>query len=118
MTPSPRPARRHVAGQPAQVLAVTLWALVTGYRRPTFITIRADGLVWNDTYFFAAHHIWSIGYGTTSREGKPDESFEPLIVIQVGVKTIVLAEHLDAASGKMFMNLFRNDKRRYWYGHN
>jgi hypothetical protein len=59
-----------------------------------------------------------IGYGTTSHAGKPDESFEPLITLQVGTKTVVLVEHLDAAAGKMFEHLFRNDTRRYWHGHN
>ena len=102
----------------AMTILVTLWALLTGYRRQTFITIRADGLVWNDKHFFPASHIWSIGYGTTTNGGKPDESFEPLIEIQVGVKTVVLADHLDAAAGKMFEHFFRNDTRRYWYGHN
>jgi hypothetical protein len=29
-------------------IVVSLWAAITGYRRPSFITIRADGLVWND----------------------------------------------------------------------
>ena len=50
--------------------------------------------------------------------GKPDESFEPLITLQVGVKTIVLVDHLDAAAGKMFAHLFQSDTRRFWHGHN
>ena len=99
-------------------IVVTLWAAITGYRRPSFITIRADGLVWNDEHFFPASHIWLVGYGTTYCAGKPDESFEPLITLQVGVKTIVLVDHLDPASGKMFAHLFKNDTRRYWHGHN
>lgn len=102
----------------AATLLVTLWALVTGYRRATFITIRADGLVWNDRAFFSARHIWLIGYGTTTNEGKPDEVFEPLLEIQVGTRQVLLADTLDATAAKMFMHLFRDDTRRYWHGHN
>ncbi len=102
----------------AITLLITLWALVTGYRRPTFIAIRPDGLVWNECKFFAAAHIWVIGYGTTSNKGRPDEEFEPLLEIQVGTKRVVLAEDLDPVAGKMFMRLFEEDTRRYWHGHN
>lgn len=108
----------YLALHAAMAIAVTLWAAITGYRRPSFITIRADGLVWNDAHFFPASHIWMIGYGTVISAGKPDESYEPLITLQLGVKTIVLVDHLDAASGKMFAHLFKNDTRRYWHGHN
>ena len=97
---------------------VTFWALLTGYRCATFITIRADGLVWNDHAFFPASHILMISYGTTFNTGKPDERFEPLLSIQLGVKTVVLAEHLEPAAGKLFEHLFRDDTRRYWHGHN
>ena len=96
----------------------TLWALLAGYRRPTFITIRADGLVWDDRAFFPASHILMISYGTTFNTGKIDERFEPLLSIQLGVKTVVLAEHLDPTAGKLFQHLFSDDTRRYWHGHN
>lgn len=99
-------------------LLVTLWALLTGYRCATAIAIRPDGLVWNDRKFFAAAHIWVIGYGTTSHKGRPDEEFEPLVEIQLGTRNIVLAEHLDPVAGRMFMRLFEEDTRRYWHGHN
>jgi hypothetical protein len=102
----------------AVTVPITLWALITGYRCATFITIRPDGLVWNDAKFFAAVHIWLIGYGITSREGKPDETFEPRIEIQVGTRTVLLAEDVDPTAGKMFMRLFSEDTRRYWHGHN
>ena len=100
------------------MLLVLLWALITGYRCATYIAIRPDGLVWNDRKFFAAAHIWVIGYGTTSNTGRPDEEFEPLIEIQLGTRRIVLAEDLDPVAGKMFMRLFEDDTRRYWHGHN
>ena len=102
----------------AAAVVVTFWALLTGYRCATFITIRADGMVWNDRAFFPASHILMISYGTTFNTGKPDERFEPLLSIQLGVKTVVLAEHLEPASGKLFEHLFRDDTRRYWHGHN
>ena len=102
----------------AATVLITLWALLTGYRRPTFITIRADGLVWNDHSFFPASHILLISYGTTFNTGKIDERFEPLLSIQLGVKTVVLAEYLEPAAGKLFQHLFSDDTRRYWHGHN
>ncbi len=102
----------------ALAILVTLWALLTGYRCATFITIRPDGLVWNDRAFFSARHIWMIHYGTTTNEGKASEVFEPLLEIQVGTKTVLLADNLDPVAAKMFMHLFRDDTRRYWHGHN
>ena len=99
-------------------VVVTFWALLTGFRWATFIAIRADGLVWNDRSFFPASHILMISYGTTFNTGKSDERFEPLLTIQLGVKTVLLAEHLEPASGKLFEHLFRDDTRRYWHGHN
>ncbi len=108
----------YLALHAGMAIVATLWAAITGYRRPSFITIRADGLVWNDAHFFPASHIWMVGYGITSREGKPDESFAPLITLQVGTKSVVLVEHLDEEAGKMFHHLFPNDTRRFWHGHN
>ncbi len=97
---------------------VMLFALITGTRKLTRISIREDGLVWNDNHFFPVEHIWSTGYGTTTNEGKPDEVFEPLVTVQIGTQKIVLAEGLDVASAKLFMRLFSDDVRRYWHRHN
>lgn len=103
-------------GIAAAIIAVVV--LVTGTRKLTRITIREDGLIWNDQHFYPALHIWSIGYGVTSKAGKPDESFTPKIEIQVGVETITLAEGLEVAPAKLFMRLFGDDTRRYWHRHN
>ena len=99
-------------------VAVTFWALLAGFRCSTSITIRADGLVWNDRAFFPASHVLMISYGTTFNTGKPDERFEPLLSIQLGVKTVLLAEYLEPVPAKLFEHLFRDDTRRYWHGHN
>ena len=99
-------------------ILITFWALLTGFRCSTSITIRADGLVWNDRAFFPASHVLMISYGTTSNTGKPGERFEPLLQIQLGVKTVLLAEYLEPVSAKLFEHLFRDDTRRYWHGHN
>ena len=76
------------------------------------------GLVWNDRAFFPASHVLMISYGTTFNTGKPDERFEPLLQIQLGVKTVLLAEYLEPVPAKLFEHLFRDDTRRYWHGHN
>ena len=97
---------------------VMLFALITGTRKLTRISIREDGLVWNDHHFFPVEHIWSTGYGTTMNEGKPNEEFEPLVTVQIGTQKIVLAEGLEVASAQLFMRLFSDDVRRYWHRHN
>lgn len=97
---------------------VMLFALITGTRKLTRISIREDGLVWNDHHFFPVEHIWSTGYGTTTNEGKPNEVFEPLVTVQIGTQKIVLAEGLEVASAQLFMRLFSDDVRRYWHRHN
>jgi hypothetical protein len=99
-------------------LAALITFAITGERAVTHITIRPDGLVWQDRHFFAASDIWSIGYGLSSNQGKADETFEPKIEIQVGTRTIVLADNVDPIAGKLFMRLFGEDTRRYWHGHN
>lgn len=104
----------HLAG--AAVVAV--WTLVTGTRKITKLTIREDGLVWNDQHFFPVEHIWSVGYGTTIDEGKASEVYEPLITIELGTRKIVLAEGLDVASATLFKRVFSEDTRRYWHRHN
>jgi len=97
---------------------IALTAVLTGWRKVTRLTIRADGLIWNDHHFFPAHHIWRICYGTTTNADKPNAVFTPKIEIQVGVATIVLADGLDVPSAQLFERLFREDTRRYWHRHN
>lgn len=97
---------------------VVVFALVTGTRKITRLTIREDGLLWNDQHFFPAEHIWSVGYGTTIDEGKPTEVYEPEISIDFGTQRIVLAEGLDVASATLFKRVFAEDIRRYWHRHN
>jgi hypothetical protein len=103
-------------GIAAVIIAVVV--LLTGTRKLTRLTIREDGLIWNDQHFYPALHIWSIRYGVIHNAGKPDESFTPKIEIQVGVETITLAEGLEVAPAKLFMRLFGDDTRRYWHRHN
>lgn len=98
--------------------AVSIGVLVSGVRQVTRITIREDGLIWNDQHFFEAEHIREIGYGITSDEGKATESFTPKIEIQVGLQRIVLADDVDPAAGKLFMRLFSEQTRHYWHRHN
>lgn len=93
-------------------------ALATGIRKITRITIREDGLILNDASFYPAEHIWMIGYGVTTNDGKPDESFVPKIEIQLGTTTITLADGLEVEPAKLFMRLFTEDNRRYWHRHN
>ena len=99
-------------------LAVSVAALVTGMRKVTRITIREDGLIWNDQKFFPAGDIWMIGYGFTDNKGKADETFAPKIEIQLGTQTITLADGLDVTAAKLFERLFSDDTRRYWHRHN
>ncbi len=99
-------------------LGVTAAFIITGLRKITRITIRPDGLILDDVSFFAADHIWVVGYGVTSNEGKADEAFEPHITIQVGTNRITLAEGVEAEAGKLFMRLFQEDTRHYWARHN
>lgn len=99
-------------------VAVSLTLLVTGRRKITRITIRADGLILDDVGFYPAEHIWAIGYGTTSNEGKSDETFEPRITIQIGTRPIVLADGIEVEAGRLFMRLFSDDARHYWSRHN
>ncbi len=99
-------------------LGVIAALLVTGLRKVTRITIRPDGLVLDDVHFFAADHIWSIGYCVTTNAGKPDETFAPLISIQVGTSRITLAEGVEVEAGRLFMRLFEEDTRHYWARHN
>lgn len=102
----------------ASALAVMAGLLVTGIRKVTRIAIRADGLILNDASFYPAEHIWVVGYGVTSNEGKPDEAFQPHIAIQVGMNRITLAEGVEVEAGKLFMRLFSDDTRQYWARHN
>ena len=102
----------------AAALTVAIGALASGMRKITRITIREDGLIWNDSNFFAAHHIWMISYGVTENRDKETELFTPKIEIQVGTQTITLADGLDVAPAKLFMRLFAEDTRRYWHRHN
>jgi hypothetical protein len=99
-------------------LGVTAVLLATRIRKVTRITIRPDGLILDDVSFFPADHIWSIGYGVTSNEGKPDETFAPHITIQVGTNRITLAEGVEVEAGRLFMRLFEEDTRHYWARHN
>ncbi len=98
--------------------AVAIAALITGTRKITRITIREDGLILDDATFYAAAHLWMIGYGVTTNEGKPDEVFAPKITIQVGTNVITLADGLEVEPAKLFMRLFGEDTRRYWHRHN
>lgn len=91
---------------------------VTGRRAVTHITIRPDGLVWNDAHFYPAGDIWEIGYGSTYNAGKVDEAFTPHIEIQVGAQRISLADGIDPTAGRLFQRFFSEDTRRYWHGHN
>ena len=102
----------------AAAFTVMLWALVTGYRCVTRIAIREDGIVWNGDTFFSVRHIREISYGRSCKGDYGDEIFEPLVTIQLGVKTIVLADHLEPVAAKLFMRDFEYDIRRYWYRHN
>jgi hypothetical protein len=102
----------------AAAAVVGLVAAVTGLRTVTRLTIRADGLIWNDTGFFPAAHLWMISYGTTHAPNTPKERFEPKIEIQIGTQTITLAEGLDVTATRLFQRLFQEDIRRYWHRHN
>ncbi len=99
-------------------LALSLALLVSGWRKTTRITIRADGLILDDAGFYPAEHIWAIGYGTTTNEGKIDETFEPCITIQIGTHRILLADGIEVEAGRLFMRLFSEDARHYWARHN
>lgn len=102
------------------LVATVVWigVLITGVRQITRVTIREDGLIWNDTHFFEAEHIHWISYGITSDEGKSTETFTPKFQIQVGLQTIVIADDIDPAAGKLFMRLFSEQTRHYWHRHN
>ena len=99
-------------------LAVLTALLVSGRRKVTRITIRADGLILDDVSFYPAEHIWGIGYGTTINEGQSGETFVPRITIQVGTNPIILADGIEVEAGRLFMRLYSDDARRYWSRHN
>jgi hypothetical protein len=105
----------------AHGVATTVTALVlkvSGLRQVTRITIRPDGLILDDVHFFAADHIWAVGYGDTENEGKADERFTPEITIQVGTNKLILATGVEVEAGRLFMRLFSEDTRHYWSRHN
>jgi hypothetical protein len=97
---------------------VALIALITGMRKLTRITIREDGLIWNDRNFFPASHIWMVSFGNTSNKGTPDEEIHSKLEIQVGTQMITLADGLEKAPAQLFERLFTDDTRRYWHRHN
>lgn len=102
----------------ALALPVAIACWLTGYRTAVTLEITETELIWNDRAAFPASHLWMISYGTTSHPGTAQETFDPLIEIQLGTQLITLGEELDPVAAKLFMRLFQDDIRRYWHRHN
>lgn len=100
------------------VIGISGDALLSGKRKVTRITIREDGLIWNDSRFFASDDIWRISYGTVTAPETPEETLIPRFAVSVGTQVIVLADNIDIMAGTLFAQRFAQDIRRYWHRHN
>lgn len=85
----------------------------TDYRVTSIITIRENGMILDNKWFYPCAHIWNVSYYEQT-----EDRINWIVQIQLGVHTLRLAENLEEPAARLFAGLFASDIRRYWHRQN